>query len=77
MQTFKNFREDQSEVIGEISFMDRMKKAKAMSIQAKKPSNIKKKQRNNENYDHVPLNSEFHLIDSDGTYGFLKDKGVL
>ena len=46
MQTFKDFRTVQSEVINEIGFMDRMKKAKAMAIQAKKPSNIKKKQRN-------------------------------
>jgi hypothetical protein len=46
MQTFKNFRSEQLEAIDEISFMDRIKKAKAMAIQAKKPSNIKKKLRN-------------------------------
>ncbi len=46
MQTFKNFRKEQSELIGEISFGARIKKAKAMAIQAMKPSNMKKKLRN-------------------------------
>jgi len=34
-------------------------------------------ERNNEEYDHTPLNSEFHLMDSDESYQFLVDKGVL
>ena len=46
MQTFKNFRNEQLEAIDEISFGDRIKKSKAMAIQARKPSNIKKKLRN-------------------------------
>ena len=46
MQTFKNFRKEQSELTGEISFGARIKKAKAMAIQAMKPSNMKKKLRN-------------------------------
>ena len=31
----------------------------------------------NEDYNHRPLNSEFHLIDSDKAFMFLVDKGVL
>ena len=34
-------------------------------------------ERNNENYDHPPLNSEFHLMDSKDSYQFLVDNGVL
>ena len=33
--------------------------------------------RNNEDYNHTPLNSEFHLMESESTYDFLKGKGVL
>ena len=33
--------------------------------------------RNNEDYDHTPLNSEFHLMNSEEAYQFLVDKGVL
>ena len=31
----------------------------------------------NEDYNHEPLNSEFHLIDSDEDFMFLVNKGVL
>ena len=34
-------------------------------------------ERNNEDYNHTPLNSQFHVIDEDDTYLFLLDKGVL
>ena len=34
-------------------------------------------ERNNEDYDHIPLNSEFHLMNSEDSYQFLVDKGVL
>ena len=34
-------------------------------------------ERNNEDYDHKPLNSEFYVMDSDKSYQFLVDKGVL
>ena len=34
-------------------------------------------ERNNEEYDHKPLNSEFYVMDSDESYQFLVDKGVL
>tara|TARA_R100000664_G_C2756348_1_gene144237 strand:- start:2365 stop:3324 length:960 start_codon:yes stop_codon:yes gene_type:complete len=34
-------------------------------------------ERNNEDYNHTPLNSEFYVIDSEKTYEFLIDKGVL
>ena len=34
-------------------------------------------ERNNESYDHIPLNSEFHLMDSEDSYQFLVDNGVL
>ena len=34
-------------------------------------------ERNNEDYDHTPLNSEFYVMDSDESYQFLVDKGVL
>ena len=34
-------------------------------------------ERNNEEYDHTPLNSEFHLMGSDESYQFLVDKEVL
>ena len=34
-------------------------------------------ERLNENYDTVPLNSEFHLLRSEETYQFLVDRGVL
>ena len=33
--------------------------------------------RNNEDYSHIPLNSEFHLMSSEKTYEFLLEKGVL
>jgi UDP-N-acetylglucosamine 4,6-dehydratase len=33
--------------------------------------------RNNEDYDHTPLNSEFHLMNSEESYQFLVDKDVL
>ena len=33
--------------------------------------------RNNEDYNHTPLNSEFYVMDSKKTYEFLIDKGVL
>ena len=34
-------------------------------------------ERNNEDYNHTPLNSQFHVMDEDDTYLFLLDKGVL
>ena len=34
-------------------------------------------ERNNEDYNHTPLNSQFHTMDEDDTYLFLLDKGVL
>tara|TARA_B100000287_G_scaffold253653_1_gene238342 strand:+ start:1052 stop:2008 length:957 start_codon:yes stop_codon:yes gene_type:complete len=34
-------------------------------------------ERNNEDYNHTPLNSEFHLIDSNKTYEYLVKRGVL
>jgi len=34
-------------------------------------------ERNNEDYNHTPLNSEFYVMDSDEAYSFLLDKGVL
>ena len=34
-------------------------------------------ERNNEYYNHTPLNSQFHTMDEDDTYLFLLDKGVL
>ena len=34
-------------------------------------------ERNNENYHHTPLNSEFYVMDSKDTYQFLIDKEVL
>ena len=34
-------------------------------------------ERNNEDYDHTPLNSEFYVMDSDEAYDFLVKKGVL
>jgi len=34
-------------------------------------------ERNNEDYDHTPLNSEFYIMDSEETYQFLVDKKVL
>ena len=34
-------------------------------------------ERNNEDYHHTPLNSEFYVMDSKDTYPFLLDKGVL
>tara|TARA_R100001163_G_C5037018_1_gene175970 strand:- start:19 stop:981 length:963 start_codon:yes stop_codon:yes gene_type:complete len=34
-------------------------------------------ERNNEDYDHTPLNSEFYVMSSDESYQFLVDKGVL
>ena len=34
-------------------------------------------ERNNEDYNHTPLNSEFYLMDSEDSYQFLLDKGVL
>ena len=34
-------------------------------------------ERNNEDYNHIPLNSQFHVMDEDDTYLFLLDKGVL
>ena len=34
-------------------------------------------ERNNEDYNHTPLNSQFHIMDEDDTYLFLLDKGVL
>jgi len=33
--------------------------------------------RNNEDYDHTPLNSEFYVMSSEEAYQFLVDKGVL
>jgi len=33
--------------------------------------------RNNENYNHKPLNSEFYVMNSKDAYNFLNDKGVL
>jgi len=33
--------------------------------------------RNNEDYDHTPLNSEFHSMNSEESYQFLINKGVL
>ena len=34
-------------------------------------------ERNNEDFNHTPLNSEFYVMDSERTYDFLKGKGVL
>ena len=34
-------------------------------------------ERNNEDYNHTPLNSQFHVMDEDDTYLFLLDRGVL
>jgi len=34
-------------------------------------------ERNNEDYNHEPLNSEFYVMDSEEAYPFLLDKGVL
>ena len=34
-------------------------------------------ERNNENYNHKPLNSEFYVMKSEEAYPFLLDKGVL
>ena len=34
-------------------------------------------ERNNEDYNHTPLNYQFHVMDEDDTYLFLLDKGVL
>ena len=34
-------------------------------------------ERNNEDYNHKPLNSEFYVMDSEDAYPFLLDKGVL
>jgi len=34
-------------------------------------------ERNNEDYNHKPLNSEFYVMDSEEAYSFLLDKGVL
>ena len=34
-------------------------------------------ERNNEDHNHTPLNSQFHVMDEDDTYLFLLDKGVL
>ena len=34
-------------------------------------------ERNNEDYNHKPLNSEFHVMDTNDTYEFLLNKGVL
>ena len=34
-------------------------------------------ERNNEDYNHTPLNSEFYVMDSEDSYQFLLDKGVL
>ena len=34
-------------------------------------------ERNNEDYNHKPLNSEFHIMDEGDAYLFLLDKGVL
>jgi len=34
-------------------------------------------ERNNENYNHKPLNSEFYVMKSEEAYSFLLDKGVL
>ena len=34
-------------------------------------------EKNNEDYNHTPLNSQFHVMDEDDTYLFLLDKGVL
>ena len=34
-------------------------------------------ERNDEDYNHTPLNSQFHVMDEDDTYLFLLDKGVL
>ena len=34
-------------------------------------------ERNNEDYNHIPLNSEFYVMGSDDAYPFLLDKGVL
>ena len=34
-------------------------------------------ERNNEDYDHIPLNSEFYVMSSEEAYQFLVDKGAL
>ena len=34
-------------------------------------------ERNNEDYNHEPLNSEFYVMDTKDTYEFLLNKGVL